>query len=52
MNKSNKSIFVGFVHDSKHKERPDTLMPILHNGPGHLMTNASTGAGKGVTLNH
>lgn len=46
--KNNKSKPIGFVTDSKKKESPETLKPILHKGPGHLMTIASTGAGKGV----
>jgi len=47
-NKNKKSKPVGFVYDSKQKDLPETLKPILHKGPGHLMTIASTGAGKGV----
>jgi len=44
--KNNKSNPVGFLTDSK--KSPKALKPILHKGPGHLMTIASTGAGKGV----
>lgn len=47
--KKYKSKSVGFVQDTKQKISPETLRPILHNGPGHLMTIATTGAGKGVS---
>jgi len=46
--KNNKSNPVGFLTDSKQQDAPETLKPLLHKGPGHLMTIASTGAGKGV----
>ncbi len=39
---------IGFLKDEQGTSRPDYLSPILHKGPGHLMTIASTGAGKGV----
>jgi len=47
-NQKNKSKPVGFIHDTPQKKSPETLNPILHRGPGHLLTIASTGAGKGV----
>jgi type IV secretion system protein VirD4 len=39
---------VGFLKDHQESESPEFLQPILHKGAGHLMTIASTGAGKGV----
>jgi type IV secretion system protein VirD4 len=38
----------GFINDQQAIDIPEALSPILHKGPGHLMTIASTGAGKGV----
>ena len=47
-NERKKSKPVGFLKDGPDKEIPEFLEPILHKGAGHLMTIASTGAGKGV----
>ncbi len=39
---------IGFLKDEVATKTPEYLKPILHKGPGHLMTIASTGAGKGI----
>lgn len=40
---------IGFLGGPRYRPvRPQELKPILHEGPGHLMTIAATGAGKGV----
>ncbi len=46
--KKKKNKPIGFIHNDKSQKPLETLKPILHKGPGHLMTIASTGAGKGV----
>ena len=55
-----KGILLGWSLESDHRTPPvgftpvagkssDTLQPILHNAPGHFMTFAPTGSGKGVS---
>ncbi len=40
---------IGFLGGPRYRSvAPSELRPILHDGPGHLMTIAATGAGKGV----
>ena len=46
--KRNSTTPVGFLGKKEPHYQPEYLNPILHKGPGHLMTIASTGAGKGV----